>query len=76
MNIQIHRTISVGDAGTPYNIEIDIHYNQDGNEITVTDWMEDGSPYDNPPELWYKQVKESIEDYFYEQDKELNVTFS
>lgn len=76
MNIKIHRTIKVGDAGTPYHIEIDLDYNQDGNEITVIDWMEDGSPYDNPPELWYAQVKESIEDYFYDVDKDLNVTFS
>lgn len=76
MNITINKTIKVGDAGTPYSVSINIDYEQDGNEITITDNIAEGGPYDNPPDLWYKQIEEAIEDYFYEQDKDLNVSFA
>lgn len=54
MNIVINKTIGIGDAGLPFNVTIDVEYEQKLNEITVTDWMED---------------------FFYDQDKDLNVTF-
>lgn len=75
MNIVINKTIGIGDAGLPFNVTIDVEYEQKLNEITVTDWMERESPYDNPPELWFERMKEVIEDFFYDQDKDLNVTF-
>ncbi len=75
MNIIIDKTIGIGDAGLPFDVSIDVDYEKEGNLIKVTDWMEDGSPYDNPPELWYERMKEIISEYFYEQNEEYNVIF-
>jgi hypothetical protein len=75
MTATIKKTIGIGDAGLPFDVSINVDYAQEGNEITVTHWMEDESPYDNPPDLWYKRMEEVIEDYFFDQDKNLNVIF-
>lgn len=75
MNVTINKTISIGDAGLPFNVSIDVDYVKNGNDIIVTDWMEDASPYDNPPEKWYKRMEELISDFFYEQDPNSEVLF-
>lgn len=74
-NITINATINVGDAGTPWPVSIDVDYDQVGNVISVVDWLEDSSPYDNPPELWYAQVRDKISDYFYDLNKDYEVVF-
>lgn len=76
MNVNIQATISIGDAGFPFDTNINVDYEQHGNNITVIDWMEDGSPYDNPPQLWYEQVKEKIADFFYDQSTNYEVKFA
>jgi hypothetical protein len=73
MEVTINTKISVGDAGTPFPISIEVSYEKEGNVITVIDWMENESPYDNPPELWFAQVKEAIDDFFFDQDNSSTV---
>lgn len=75
MNVKIDKTIGIGDAGLPFDVSIDIEYEQDGSNITVTYWWEEESPYDNPPESWYERMKEIIDDFFYEQDENNKVVF-
>ena len=75
MNVVIQKTIGIGDAGWPFDVSIDVEYEQQGTEILVEYWMEDESPYDNPPENWFHRMKEIIEDYFYEQNPHFNVHF-
>jgi hypothetical protein len=75
MNVKIDKTIGIGDAGLPFNVSIDVDYEQNGNNITITYCMEEESPYDNSPEKWYERIKEIIEDYFYDQDKNNKVIF-
>jgi hypothetical protein len=64
MNTTIKKTFGIGDAGLPFTVSIDVEYEQQGNKVFVTDWTEDRSPYDNPPELWYEQMKEIIDEHF------------
>lgn len=64
MNITINKTIGIGDAGLPFGVTIDVEYEQHGNTVLVIDWMERESPYDNPPELWYAQMREIIDEHF------------
>lgn len=68
-------TLNIGDAGIPFDTKIDVDYEQIGNDIVVTYWMEDKSPYDNPPPLWYKMIEEKIDEYFYELCSDYKVTF-
>lgn len=75
MDTIIHKTIGIGDAGWPFDVSINVEYERQGWLIIITDWMEDESPYDNPPELWWDRMKEIISDFFYEQDKRYEVIF-
>jgi hypothetical protein len=75
MNTVIQATINVGDAGDPFDISIVVDYEKYNDSILVIDWMEDDSPYDNPPNLWYTQVMEAVEDYFYSLSPNLKVVF-
>jgi hypothetical protein len=75
MKVTINKTIGIGDAGLPFDVSIEVDYEQNGNSIIVTDWMEDNSPYDNPPEKWYERMKEVISEYFYDQNESYNVRF-
>lgn len=73
--VKINKTIGIGDAGLPFDVTINVDYEQDGNKITVTYWEEDKSPYDNPPDSWYSRIEEVIEDYFFDQDNQYYVIF-
>jgi hypothetical protein len=75
MTTTINKTIGIGDAGLPFNVSIDVEYEQQGNLIMVTDWQEDASPYDNPPDKWWDRIKEIIAEFFYEQDDNNEVVF-
>jgi hypothetical protein len=75
MNVTINKEIGIGDAGLPFDVSIEVEYEQQDNQITVTDWMEDKSPYDNPPEKWYDRMKELIADFFYDQNESYTVVF-
>ena len=75
MNATITKTIGIGDAGWPFDVSIDVEYEQQGLAISVTYWMEDTSPYDNPPNSWFERMKELIDDYFYELNENFQVTF-
>jgi hypothetical protein len=75
MTTTINKTIGIGDAGLPFNLSIDVEFEQQGNLIIVTDWMEDASPYDNPPDKWWDRMKEIIADFFYDQNEHYQVQF-
>lgn len=75
MQVTINKTIGIGDAGTAFNLSLNVEYEQDGNVITVIDSNENETPYDNPPEKWYKRMEQIIEDHFFEQDKDSKVIF-
>ena len=75
MTATINKTIGIGDAGWPFDVSIEVEYEKQYNLIIVTDWMEDKSPYDNPPELWFERMKEIIADFFYEQNENYQVHF-
>lgn len=71
MQTTINKIIGIGEAGLPFDVSIDVEYEiQEGTLIIVTDWMENESPYDNPPEKWYERMKEIICDFFYDQNKD------
>jgi hypothetical protein len=75
-SVIINKTIGIGDAGLPFDVSIDIDYERQSNVIVVNDWMEDTSPYDNPPESWYLRMREVISEFFYDQDESItNVVF-
>lgn len=75
METIIHKTLGIGDAGLPFDVSINVEYEKQGSLIIVTDWMEDKSPYDNPPQLWYERMEEIISDFLYEQDNVSQVMF-
>lgn len=75
METTIKKTIGIGDAGLPFDVSIDVQYEKHDNIITVTDWLEDASPYDNPTDKWYRRMEDIISDFFYEQDKTDQVLF-
>lgn len=75
MTATINKTIGIGDAGLPFDVSIEVEYEQKDNLIVVNYWMEDESPYDNPPESWYARMKELIDDYFYELNRDFKVEF-
>lgn len=67
MEIVINKEIGIGDAGLPFDVTIDVTFEQVGKVIIVSDWLERESPYDNPSELWFERMKEVIQDYFFDQ---------
>jgi hypothetical protein len=71
----INKTIGIGDAGLPLDVSIDVTYEKQSNLITVIYWMEEQSPYDNPPELWFARMKEIISEYFFEQSEDNQVVY-
>lgn len=75
METTIHKTIGIGDAGLPFDVSIEVEYEQQGSLIIVTDWMEDKSPYDNPPQLWYERMEDVISDFFYDDNQVTQVMF-
>lgn len=76
MNTTITKEIGIGDAGLPFDVSIEVEYEEkEPHIIIVTDWMENSSPYDNPPESWYYRMMDIIMDYFYEQNNENTVVF-
>ena len=75
MNVVLNKTIGLGDSGLPFSLIIDVEYERKGNHITVFSCLERQTPYDNPPESWYRRMEEIVSEYFYEQDEELNVSF-
>jgi hypothetical protein len=75
MNATINKTVRVGDAGTPFDVTIEVEYEKQYNLIIVTDWCEDNTPYDNPPDSWWEKMKELISEYFYDQNEHFQVEF-
>ena len=59
----------------PFDVSIETEYDIKDNIVIVTYWMEDENPYDNPSEKWFYRMKEIIEDYFYEENKDYKVIY-
>lgn len=63
-NIKIFKTIDVGESGMPFDLVIDVDYYETDHRVIITYSQEENTPYDNPPDKWYKRVEEIIEAYF------------
>lgn len=74
-SITIEKTFSIGDSGMPFHCSIDVEYTETDRDIIVHYCMEDESPWDNPPELWYKMIEEAVSEYFYELNPNKEITF-
>lgn len=75
MNATFNATINIGDAGVPFHVSIDVEYQKFNDSILIIDWMEDDCPYDNPAQLWFDQIMDAIDDFFFEHESELPVVF-
>jgi hypothetical protein len=75
MNAIIQKTIGIGDAGLPFDVTINVEYEEQHNVFFVTDWMEDECPYDNPSEKWYARMQDIILDFFYDRNQNFKVVF-
>jgi hypothetical protein len=74
-HITIKKEIGIGDAGLPFNLSLNIYFEIQDGIVLIHECIEDSSPYDNPPEIWYERMKEISDDFFYELNPNLKVVY-